>query len=323
VFIVVRATRGKTVAIRNLAGASVTMITATMEPNARLIPTKDEQQAMEWSLVLASQGIETLIAPPQEERPWGLEVRGEDLGHALRVLRKYKLENQTWPWQQRVLSHQVLFDWGSLAWACLTAIFFWIASDVTVLKDAGIMSNREFIHGEWWRIFTAEWLHADLGHLGANLATGTLLLGLAMGLYGTGPGLLLALLAGAGGNLLGLLFLPTLRLSLGASGLVMGALGLLAAHSLGPGLASRLPLRYVLSGLAAGCFLFILLGLSPGTDVLAHFGGFVSGVLLGFGATRFPALAHNAKANLACGLAFVLLVVCPWLMALQSVRAPH
>ncbi|MCX6885630.1 MAG: rhomboid family intramembrane serine protease [Verrucomicrobia bacterium] len=289
--------------------------------NSSLIPTKGEQQAMEWSLVLVSQGIETLIAPPQQDRPWGLEVPQEDLGRALRVLRQYKIENRTWPWQQRMPGHQILFDWGVLGWTAIAALFFWLSSDVPALKDAGIMSNQGFIHGDWWRAFTAEWMHADLAHLGANLVTGTLLLGLAMGLYGTGPGLLLSLLAGAAGNLLGLFHLPGLRLSLGASGLVMGALGLLAAHSFAPIPTSthtepgHFTRKSLLSGFAAGCFLFILLGLSPGTDVLAHFGGFVSGLVLGILAGRFPALGQNPLANLACGLGFVLLVTLPWLGA--------
>jgi membrane associated rhomboid family serine protease len=289
--------------------------------SSTLIPTKSQEQAMEWSLVLASQGIETAIAAPEAERPWGVQVRGEDVGPALRILRQYKIENRGWPWQQRVLHQQVLFDWGALAWACLAVVFFWIAYDVPAFKEAGLMNNRGFVQGEWWRLFTAEWLHGDLAHLAANLATGSVLLGLAMGLYGTGPGLLLALVAGAAGNLVGLLALPGLRLSLGASGLVMGALGLLAAHSLSPSPTTRFSAKYMLSGLGAGIFLFILLGLSPGTDIGAHLGGFVSGLGLGFIATRFPALAHNTKANLACGVGFVVLVVVPWLMALLNMSA--
>jgi len=278
---------------------------------------------MEWSLVLASQGIETLIAAPCEDRPWGLEVSPHDLGPALRILRQYKLENRPWPWQQRVLSHHVLFDWGALAWACLGVIFFWLSAEAPGFKEAGIMNNLGFAHGEWWRIFTAEWLHADLGHLSANLVTGVLFLGLAMGLYGTGPGLLLALLAGAGGNLVGLLALPTQRLSLGASGLVMGALGLLAAQSISSSSDRGTPRKWMFSGLAAGCFLFILLGLAPSTDVPAHLGGFLWGIILGFAASCFPWLAKNAKANLGCGLGFALLTVLPWLAALQHPSHPQ
>ncbi len=87
------------------------------------------------------------------------------------------------------------------------------------------MDGAAVAHGQWWRLFTAIWLHADLAHLATNATIGLLLLGLAMGRYGTGAGLLAAYLAGAGGNLVaGLISLQPHR-SLGASGMVIGCLG--------------------------------------------------------------------------------------------------
>ena len=64
----------------------------------------------------------------------------------------------------------------------------------------GIMDSTLAVSGQWWRIFSAMMLHADLGHLAENLAIGIVLFGLAMGRYGTGTGLFAAYLAGAGGN---------------------------------------------------------------------------------------------------------------------------
>jgi len=58
----------------------------------------------------------------------------------------------------------------------------------------------------------------------ANAGFGLVLLGLAMGVYGTGVGLLAALLAGAGGNAAAWLIDPGHR-SLGASGMVDGLPG--------------------------------------------------------------------------------------------------
>ena len=65
--------------------------------------------------------------------------------------------------------------------------------------------------------------------------------------------------------------------------------------------------------------LFVLLGLTPGTDVLAHAGGFATGLLLGGLLTLIPGLAQKAKTNLLCGFLFALLVIVPWWLALSSV----
>ena len=201
-----------------------------MEPATARITVRSQRQAMDWSLVLVSQGIETTIDQAEDGTGWGLLVAGQDYGNALRVIRQYHLENRGWPWQQAVFRPGFLFDWGSVAWALLAGLFFWLSTH-TDLQSGGVMDGTAVAHGQWWRLFTAVWLHADLAHLATNATLGLVLLGLAMGRYGTGAGLLAAYLAGAGGNLVaGLISLQTHR-SLGASGMVTGALGLLAAQS--------------------------------------------------------------------------------------------
>src|SRR5208283_4928412 len=107
---------------------------------------------------------------------------------------------RSWPWQQAVFRPGLLFDWGSLAWALLACLFYAISTH-TDLQSGSLMDGTAVAHGQWWRLFTAMWLHADLAHLATNATIGVILLGLAMGHYGTGVGLLTAYLAGAGGNL--------------------------------------------------------------------------------------------------------------------------
>ena len=178
------------------------------------------------------------------------------------------------------------------------------------------------MHGQWWRLFTAMWLHADLAHLATNAALGLVLLGLAMGRYGTGAGLLAAYLAGAGGNLVaGLLSLQTHR-SLGSSGMVMGSLGLLAVQSVPLWRKTPHAAKFILSGLFGGSMLFALLALTPGSDVVAHLGGFVCGLLLGILLSLVPEIAHKPRANLLMGLLFAIMVIVPWWLALRSVNLP-
>src|SRR5882724_5841077 len=81
------------------------------------------RQAMDWSLVLASQGIETMIENT-ENGGWELLVAGPDRPAALEAIRQYRLENRGWPWQQPLGHAGVVFDWGCLAWSTLLALFF-------------------------------------------------------------------------------------------------------------------------------------------------------------------------------------------------------
>lgn len=287
-----------------------------MEPAVARIPTCSRHQAMDWSLVLVSQGIENTIEYSEGGAGWGLVVAPQDYEGALASIRLYLHENRRQPWRRDILGAGILFDWGSLAWVCLLALFFWLNARGD-LEAAGIMDSGSVARGQWWRLFTATWLHADLGHLGTNAAIGLVLLGLAMGRYGTGAGLLAAYLAGAGGNVMAWLLSSGRHYSLGASGMVLGCLGLLAVQSFSLWRQTPHAGKYIVSGVVGGVMLFVLLGLTPGTDVLAHFGGFVTGLLLGVLFAMIPRLAQRTGANLLCGLLFALLVVLPWWLALR------
>jgi rhomboid protease GluP len=266
---------------------------------------------MDWSLVLVSQGIESTIESPESGAGWGLWVRPQDYEAALQAIRQYRVENRAWPWQQQVLRPGLIFDWGSLAWAWLLVLFYWLDAERD-LRSVGLMDSIAVGHGQWARLFTAVWLHADLAHLGSNATIGLVLLGLAMGRYGTGAGLLAAYLAGAGGNIATWLLAFGSHRSLGASGMVMGSLGLLAVQSSSLWRQTPYGPKYVLSGILGGLMLFVLLALTPGTDIVAHTGGFVSGLFLGGGLVFVPEVARRKRLNLACGLVFVLLVILPW-----------
>ena len=69
---------------------------------------------------------------------------------------------------------------------------------------------------------------------------------------------------------------------LGALGVVMGALGLLTVPSLIlPKQQKANAYRLIAGGLLAGVLIFVMIGVNPETDVVAHLGGFVTGWLLG------------------------------------------
>ena len=272
---------------------------------------------MDWSLVLASQGIEPAIEAPADGLGWGLLVREDEHARAVEAIRLYERENRHWPWQQRLSMQELVFDWTSVAWGALLILFFWLAERSVDLQKLGEMNRFAVNQGQWWRLFTAVWLHADIAHLAGNVGLGIILLGLAMGRYGTTVGLLAAYLAGASGNAVVWLLAPGPHPSLGASGMVMGALGLLAMRWLPLWRKNPHARRFIVSGLLGGVLLFVFLGTSPGSDVLAHAGGFVSGILLGSVLNRFRGLAAREWLMLVAGLVFLILILWPWWLALR------
>jgi len=292
-----------------------------MNLNAALIPARSEQQAMDWSLVLLSQDIETTIERDPETQAWALRVDALDRTRAVRAIRQYISENRRPRWVKELPGTGMLFDGRCLAWFLfLVFLFAFEAMGQRDLSVAGRMDNQLVREGAWWRLFTAVTLHGDAAHLMANTITGLVLVGLAMGAFGPGLGLFLPYLAGTAGNLVGYLIYDDTRRALGASGMVMGALGLLAAQwfaLLRHGLSPRdLAVRGVLSG----CLLLLLLGLSPekNVDVLAHVTGFVVGLVLGaIFALGPPALHRNAWVSRIAAALFVVLVLIPWGLALR------
>jgi len=283
-----------------------------------VIEVASHHEAMELSLVLASQGMEPLITRDPEAR-WLLIVPGSEHGRARETIAQYVAENRRWTWRARVALHDYVFDGRAGGWAGFIIALFALDGSLR-LRDSGVMDPALVGRGEWWRLFTAVWLHADISHLAANASLGVLFLGLAMGRFGAGPGLLAAYLAGVVGNLGPWLIGLRNYQSLGASGMVMGALGLLAGQTLQAGAADRN--RAGLQSVAAGVMLLALFGLSPGSDVLAHLGGFVGGLLIGSVLGRFSTREIGPAPNLAAGLILGLLIVLPWGLALRHARHP-
>src|SRR6266550_7267969 len=202
----------------------------SIEPTNAIIPARSERQAMDWSLVLLSQGIECMI--DQAQNRWALLVGPQDFDRAISAIRQYESENPRWRWRRELPWPSVVFHWGALIWCVVLAAVHWVNTPSGVnLKAAGLMQGDAVLNGAWWRLFTAILLHADLAHLMANSTFGLVVLGLAMARYGAGCALLAAYLAGAGGNLARALLHLEIP-SLGASGMVMGGLGLLAIQSL-------------------------------------------------------------------------------------------
>lgn len=275
-----------------------------------------QAQALDWSLVLISQGIECVIMQREVDGVWLLEIAEEDMARAKESIASYEQENRT-PWRREVKWTGLLFDVRAALWFVALILFHFLTE---VLQRnfhvPGSVDRGAVLHGEWWRVFTAVTLHADVAHLLANVTIGFVFLGFAMGCYGAGGAMLLSLLGGALGNVASLLLHEAPFRSLGASGFVMASLGLLAAHSLSFGRYEKRAV-WIGRGVVAGGLLVVLLGLSPKSDVLAHVGGFAAGVVLGIVVLPWQAHLMKRAFSTACLGVFVTLVVLTWLLALR------
>jgi rhomboid protease GluP len=131
--------------------------------------------------------------------------------------------------------------------------------------------------GQWWRLVTAMFLHAGLLHIGMNMWCLVDLGPEVESLFSTTKFTVLYLVTGVAGFILSLWWSP-FGLSVGASGAIMGLIGILIGASfhhghLGKEYRSQL-WRWVIYIAIFGIFFHV--------DNAAHFGGLASGLVLGY-----------------------------------------
>ncbi len=149
---------------------------------------------------------------------------------------------------------------------------FVVTSD-SVIRVYGQV-NALVYEGAYWQLFTAMFIHADLLHLFGNMFF-LLIFGLrAEELFSTPEYFLIYLLSGLTGNLLTLLLGPQL-VSVGASGAIFGMFGAVAIY------VRRAIGQSILSALMYAFFL-LMISWGPNVNFLAHLGGLVAGLLIGY-----------------------------------------
>jgi membrane associated rhomboid family serine protease len=180
--------------------------------------------------------------------------------------------------------------------------------------DAGFLAR-----GEWWRVFTALTLHADLLHLLSNLAFGALFGYPAARLFGPGVAWLLILLGGGLAYGIDALLHPPQHYLLGASTAVFTALGLIAAYGWRRHLRDWTPWIRNASPLIAGLALLAFTGTGgENTDILAHLAGFAVGAGLGALCARLPMpVPGRTGVQIAAGLASLAILALSWVLALR------
>jgi membrane associated rhomboid family serine protease len=275
--------------------------------------------AREWSLVLDAVGIEHVGHSTAEgEELW---VGATDHGRAAVELDRYLRENRgrqslplSWPRYRHA-------TWGVAAYAAVL-----IAVTAAALyrlggrnwAGRGVLEIGFLERAEWWRVFTALTLHADLGHLLANLAFGILFAYPASQFVGVGVAWLAIVLGAGAANALDMMLHPPVHSMLGASTAVFVALGLTTAVSWRRRRSHDLTWMQRAAPLVAGVALLAFTGAGgERTDLLAHVLGFLMGIAIGFGLAWMPLpLPGHSRPQWAAASVAAALLTGAWAAAL-------
>lgn len=198
----------------------------------------------------------------------------------------------------------------------------WMTGNAEKLYAFGGNAASAVQAGQWWRLLTATFLHANLLHLLFNMI-GLWTIGVLLErIFGRRSFALIYLAAALAGSVASLYFSAQTKVSVGASGAVFGVAGaLLIVVYQQRRTLPKLFNRQILSGMAAFVGYSLLLGFSKaGVDNAAHLGGLAAGVLLGLVLpSRFDLERHARLAVRRTVLASLVLVAAlPW----AALRAP-
>jgi membrane associated rhomboid family serine protease len=266
-----------------------------------------------WALVLESRYHPCRIEP--DGTGWQLLVPPEHLEAAREELQLFEEENRNWP--PLPPQHLPVTD-NSLATLSvlillatfhnLTQIDFSLPGHQPLhWAEIGNAQAARIMNGEWWRLVTALTLHADWLHLFSNLAIGGLFIVSLCREFGSGLAWSLLLSSGVLGNLMNANLQHPEHSSVGASTLVFGAVGILAAISLVRYQHYR-QRRWGLPVAGAMALLALLGSEGVRTDLGAHLFGFVYGTGLGLIAEYlverrgFPGRRLNRLLALLCAI---------------------
>jgi membrane associated rhomboid family serine protease len=193
------------------------------------------------------------------------------------------------------------------------AVFIWEETNLNnIVYRFGLVANAIGVHnqpigvhqGQWYRLFTAPFMHASLQHILFNMVTLAIVGSPVEAELGKVRFLAVYLVSALGGSVGSYLLSPPNELGVGASGAIFGVMG---AYFV---LARRR--GWPLSTIVVLIVVNLAIGFSSTTiDWRAHLGGLVSGAVLAAGLVRSVDLRGTAGqgAEVAVGVASTVVVV--------------
>lgn len=247
-------------------------------------PTADD--AFQHSLVVLAMGRACWIVA--DERGQRLLVEPQGLTEIQRQLGCFDRESTRWP--PKPFRDPAALRRGELLtpllWAMSVVVVFWLeALYPRCIAWGELDAAALFRRHEWWRPFTALFLHADAGHLLSNGISGIFVFSAVTTAFGRGKGWLLLAIAAFAGNVASAAINHAIDYrSIGASTAVFAAVGLLTGRA--ARLLFHLPPAYrtraLFVPLATGVTVLALYGIGGGAhiDIGAHVTGFCMGLVV-------------------------------------------
>ena len=151
-----------------------------------------------------------------------------------------------------------------------------VSIDSNILYDLGGLTYNSVRNGEYFRLFTSMFLHADIFHILCNMYSLYIIGPQLESFYGTKKFIFIYLISGILGSLLVVPFMNQYSINIGASGALFGLLGSLLYF----GYYYRTYLGNVIIRQVVPIIIInLIIGMNPYISNTAHIGGLVGGIL--------------------------------------------
>ena len=158
-----------------------------------------------------------------------------------------------------------------------------IQIDLNTLVNAGAQVNLLVSQGQYWRIFTAMFLHFSIAHIGLNMLSLFFIGPAVEAFYGKWRYLVIYLVSGLAGGILTFFISPPQTIAAGASGAIFGVFGALGIFYI----VNRQALGAYGRGAITNWLFWIAINLFygfavPGIGIWDHIGGLLIGMVVAF-----------------------------------------
>lgn len=159
-------------------------------------------------------------------------------------------------------------------WLCMI-LYLNRFSDVKLLEVGGLV-HFNVVHGEWYRLISSMFLHFNFEHILMNMLSLFIFGKIVESIIGSWRMLIIYIISGLYGNFVSLSF-NTTTISVGASGAIFGLIGSIFVIIY---LSKNFNKKMIGQLLIALVVLIIFSLFMSNINIMAHLGGFISGVLI-------------------------------------------
>lgn len=159
-------------------------------------------------------------------------------------------------------------------WLCMI-LYLNRFSDVKLLEVGGLV-HFNVVHGEWYRLISSMFLHFNFEHILMNMLSLFIFGKIVESIIGSWRMLIIYIISGLYGNFVSLSF-NTTTISVGASGAILGLIGSIFVIMY---LSKNFNKKMIGQLLIALVVLIVFSLFMSNINIMAHLGGFISGVLI-------------------------------------------